>query len=292
MATTDTSSFRPGQNCQFSIEDVPYREDEREPILARVYRPEGPGPFHAVIDIHGGVWTGGDRKQNELMDRALAADGLVVIALDFRVAPAHPYPAQIQDVNYGIRWAKAHAAQLNIVPDTLGGLGTSSGGHTLMLAIMRPHDPRYAALPLPEAPDIEATVAYGLNLWAVLDPYVRYLYARTPEAPQHLVKSTEGYFPTEEAMLEGNPQRVLERGEAEELPPILIVQPIPDRNVPKEIPERFFAAYRAAGGYAELETFPGAQHGFAREASSETERALEVMRSFIARQLGAVPVSG
>ena len=90
----------------------------------------------------------------------------------------------------------------------------------------------------------------------------------------------------------GFPPLILSRGEKVKHPPTLLLQGTADRNVTPEMQERFAAAYRAAGGYAELETFPGAQHGFAREASSETERALEVMRSFIARQLGAVPVSG
>lgn len=287
---TGVNAFDPAGSHEFTVEDIQYREDGGTPLLARIYRPKGPGPFHALVDVHGGVWTGGDRTQNELMDRALAADGLLVVALDFRTAPAHPYPAQVQDVSYAIRWAKAHASELNILPDSLGGLGTSSGGHTLMLAVMRPHDPRYAAFELSEAPDAEATVAYALCLWGVLDPYVRYLYAKNDkDAPQHLAKSTEAYFPNEEAMLEGNPQRILERGEPVMLPPTLIVQPIPDRNIPKEIPERFFAAYRKAGGYAELESFPGSQHGFAREAGSETDRALDVMRTFIARQLAPVP---
>jgi acetyl esterase len=229
----------------------------------------------------------GDRTQNALIDRALAAWGMVVVALDFRVAPAHPYPAQVQDVHYAIRWTKAHATEMNVDAGTVGGFGTSAGGHTLLLAAMRPHDPRYAALPLPEAPDVDSSVAYALLLWPVLDSWARYRYAQSG-GPEHLVARHRDYFVTDAAMQEGNPQGVLDRGEAELLPPSLIVQPIPDRNIPREIPERFVAAYRAAGGTVELEWFPEEPHGFARQEGGQTERALEVMKRFIARQLAAI----
>jgi acetyl esterase/lipase len=259
---------------------------------------EGPGPFPAIVEVHGGAWTVGDRIQNALIDRSLASGGLVVVALDFRLAadhrmppeqrPAgHSYPAQVQDVNYAIRWTKAHAGDLNAVADGLGRLGTSSGGHTLMLAAMRPHDPRYAALPLPEAPNVDARVAYTLMLWAVLDPWARYLYARDGGGPPYLAHHGESYFQTEEAMREGNPQLILDRGEPVELPPTLLVQPYPDPNIPREIPERFVASFRAAGGAIELEWFPDEPHGFARTSSPETERALGLMKQFLARQLAA-----
>lgn len=254
-----------------------------EPLPVRIYQPDGEGPFPLLIDAHGGAWHAGHYKQNHLIDRAIASAGMVVVALEFRRAPKHPYPAQVQDVHYGIRWAKAHAGDFDAMPERVGALGTSAGGHTLMLIAMRPHDPRYAALPLPEAPTEDATVAYTLMLWAVLDPHARYLY-EIRQGLDHAQASVD-YFLTEDAMREGNPQTILERHEPACLPPTLIVQPVPDVNIPREIPERFSQAYRAAGGSIELEWFPAEPHGFARTDGPSTERALEVMKTFIARQL-------
>lgn len=218
------------------------------------------------------------------MDRALAESGLVVAAIACRQAPTFTYPAQVADVNYATRWLKAHARDFNAEAHALGGLGTSSGGHAMVLSALRPHDPRYRTFPLPEAEAVDATLSYVVAAWPVLDPYARYLFAREKgRAP--LVEATEAYFVTEAAMREGNPQSALERGEPVALPPTLIVQGTADDNVPLSVSHRFVEAYRAAGGHVELELFPDMPHGFARNPGAESDRALESMKAFVARQL-------
>ena len=93
------------------------------------------------------------------------------------------------------------------------------------------------------------------------------------------VHSQPGY------LREGNPTFVLERGEATHLPPALVIQGTTDDNVPNAIAERFAAAYRAAGGEAQLEWFPSMPHGFANRPGPESSRAHELIKAFIARQL-------
>ena len=75
------------------------------------------------------------------------------------------------------------------------------------------------------------------------------------------------------------------RGEPAELPPVLILQGTADDNLPLSIPHRFVDAYRAIDGSVELELFPGMPHGFARDSGPATDRALELMKAFVARQL-------
>ena len=133
----------------FRADDVEYQRQDGQPLLARLYQPIGPGPFPAVLEVHGGAWTGGDRFNNVSIAEALAADGIVVLSIDFRMPPQARYPDTIADVNLGIRWLKANAEKFNSRADLVGGLGTSSGGHMLLLSALRPNDPRYAKLPLP-----------------------------------------------------------------------------------------------------------------------------------------------
>jgi acetyl esterase/lipase len=86
------------------------------------------------------------------MDRAIAVSGVVVVAIDLRLSEEAPYPASVQDANYGLlRWLKLRAAEWDGDPSKIGVYGSSSGGHVAQLLALRPGDPRYRAIPLPGA---------------------------------------------------------------------------------------------------------------------------------------------
>ena len=282
------ADYNPMQSFAVEVHEQEYRTDGNESWIVRLYQPQGNGPFPAMLDVHGGAWNRGERASDEVMNRALAASGILVAAIDFRLAPAHPYPAQVVDVNYATRWLKAHAAEFNATADKVGGIGSSSGGHTLMLSAMRPDDPRYSVLELdgPAGSGVDATLAYTICCWPVLDPYARYLYAQEANN-ERLAASSEAYFLNQETMKEGNPQHILERGEKVQLPPTLIIQGTRDDNVPLSIPERFTEAFRGAGGDIQLEIFPEMPHGFGNTPGAESDRALELMKAFVSRQLTA-----
>jgi len=280
------SGFDPKRRYEVATRDVTYRQDGDFALQLRLYQPRGDGPFPILIDVHGGAWANGARDNDRILNEALARSGLLVAAADFRLAPQHPYPAQIQDVNLAIRWLKAHAAELNATAECMGGFGSSSGAHTLMLCAMRARDPRYRSFPLPEAPELDASLSYAIDGWPILDPFARYFFAYNTGVAR-LVENTERYFLTYESVHEGNPQEALDRGEQVELPAVLIVHGTEDGNVPVTISERFAASYRAAGGEAQLEVFPGEPHGFANAPGRSTERAHDICRAFIARQLAA-----
>src|SRR5205085_7609946 len=89
--------FDPARRYEVEHFDVEYRRAGSEAWLARVYRPLGDGPFPALLDVHGGIWTYLDRTADAPLDEELASSGLVVVAIDFRLAPEHPYPASIAD---------------------------------------------------------------------------------------------------------------------------------------------------------------------------------------------------
>ena len=273
-------------SARFDVEtsDVVYRQDGNTSWQASIYQPKGEGPFPGLLDVHGGAWNRGDRAADRVMNQALAASGIVVAAIDFRLAPDHTYPAQVVDTNYAIRWFKAHAQDFNVDSQSIGAMGCSSGGHTVMLSAMRPNDSRYAALPLPEHGQVDASLQYLLCCWPVLDPYARYVYAKGA-GEARLQASSEAYFLNDETMHEGNCQEILERGEEVKLPPTILIQGTNDSNVPLSIPQRFDEAYRKAGGHLELEMFRDMVHGFGNTPGPESDRAIELMKGFIARQL-------
>ena len=278
--------------AQFDVEttDVVYLEHKSGSLLATIYQPQGDGPFPGLLDVHGGRWFLNDRASDDHMNSALAASGIVVVAVDFRLAPDHPYPAQVVDTNYAIRWTKANAGNLNIDPASVGAMGCSSGGHTVALNGMRPRDPRYSAIPLPGTEDVDASLRFMLCCWPVLDPYARYLWGREI-GDERFIGPTEAYFTEHASLHEGNPQEALDRGEAVELPPTIIIQGTNDNNIPLSIPHKFEESYRAAGGHVELELFPGMPHLFGNTPSPESDRAIELMKGFVAKQLSRPAVA-
>jgi acetyl esterase len=277
---------------EIDTRDVEYRRDASGPLLARVYRPRGAGPFPALIEVHGGAWASGDRLNNAPLDSALAKSGIVVVAIDFRMPPQHRYPASIADIHYATRWLKAHAAEFGSRRDLVAGLGTSSGAHQLLLSALRPSDPRYAALPLApsgaEAPQEDASLPYLVLCWPISDPLARYRMVKE-KGNARLVESHDAYWNSEAEMGEGNPQRIVDAGDAENLPPAILLQGTGDDNVTPDMADRFTAAWRAKGGEIALHKFDGQPHTFViRDPASEaSRRACELIRDFVKLKAGA-----
>ena len=78
---------------QIDVEDVEYLRHGSKPLLARLFKPRGAGPFPALVDVHGGAWNLSDRLADTIINEALARSGVVVAALDFRMPPEASYPA-------------------------------------------------------------------------------------------------------------------------------------------------------------------------------------------------------
>ena len=265
-------------------EDLEYHQPAGVPLRAQFYRPEGPGPFPAVLEVHGGAWTLGDRFNNVAIAEHLAANGIVVLSIDFRMPPAAGYPDTVADVNFGIRFLKANAGRFASRKELVGGLGTSSGGHLLLLNALRPRDPRYAADPLSEA---DASLAFAVACWPVADPLARYR-AVIERGNDRLVEAHHQFWPSEEAMSEGSPQLILERGEPVDKPPALIMQGTADDNLTPDMASNFAAAYTRAGGSIAFHRFEGQPHAFIPRdpASPDSVRALALITDFIHHQTG------
>jgi acetyl esterase/lipase len=278
------------------IEDVEYLRHGDKPLLARLFKPRGSGPFPIMVELHGGAWVRGNRLNGNAANEALAKNGVIVAALDFRVPPEAPYPASLADIHYGIRWCKSQAAAWHGRPAQIGAMGTSSGAHQAMLLGMRPHDPRYAALPSPAGTAaVEGTVGCVIMVSPVIDPLGRYLYAKglrqdvTPPAgfADRVVPMHDQYWQTEEAMAEGAPARILAGGERTALPPTLCLVRTYEAGHPRPDLEEFVRQYRKAGGQIDMTVFEGEGEGLLRDLSAPVaQQALEQMTAFIYQHLG------
>ncbi|MGA8613128.1 MAG: alpha/beta hydrolase [Xanthobacteraceae bacterium] len=262
-----TATLEP-KTTEFDVSDVEYLRHGSKPLLARVFKPRGEGPFPALVECHGGAWCMSDRLTEHLRHEYMASHGIVSIALDFRSGSEDPYPASVQDINYAVRWAKQNARELKTRPEQIGISGQSSGGHLAMLVAMRPHDPRYSAIALPAGAGVhDASVRCVVMSWPVINPLSRYRHAERAQASggewaKGIIARHDSYWRNEANMAEGNPMLALERGEKVSLPPAVWYQgrgdlvhdyKDADSDFPGNEPQRFCANYKKAGGEITLE---------------------------------------
>jgi acetyl esterase/lipase len=272
---------------EVDVKDVDYQRQGDKTWQARIYQPKGTGPFPTIVDVHGGAWNNGDRTNNVGVNSALAARGVLIAALDFRQPPEAGYPASIADINLGIRWLKLHAAEFN-GSTKVGAFGNSSGGHQVVLAGLKPRDPRYAALPLEGHPEIDASLGYVIACWPVIDPLYRYKNVAVPGTRKELVAAHDNYWGTEAAMWEGAARRVVEEESDIDMPPILITLKDGDTNHPIAMQEAFVEAYRKRGGEVEMHSFVGLPEYRMKPGPDlpESVRWVDTLMAFIGRHSG------
>jgi acetyl esterase len=275
--------YDPAGTFEIRVSEVELRRTAAgRQLMARVYRPVGGGPFPTMLDLHGGAWNAKDRRAEEPMDRAIAASGVLVVAVDMTLAPEAPYPASVQDANYAVRWLKWKASSWHGDASKVGIFGSSSGGHVAELLAMRPNDKRYNAIPLAEAPKLDAAIAYVAMRSPVSNPFARFQNAERLKRDA-MMKNTTTYFNPWETIHESNPQEILERKESVNLVPLLIMQGALDDNVLPAVQEKFAKTYQAAGGSCEFHVFENCEHEWVATPGAQTDRAREMVKAFIAR---------
>ena len=276
---------------EIEVEDREYVRHGDTPLLARLFKPRGRGPFPIMVEVHGGAWVNGNRLNGEEANKALAKTGVIVVALDFRVPPEAPYPTSLADIHYGIRWCKTHAEEWNGQAVRIGAMGTSSGAHQAMLLGIQHQNSMYGALLSPPSSVlVDAVLGCIILCSPVIDPLGRYHYAKglrgdctPPEGfAERVVPMHNQYWQTEEAMAEGDPLRILDRGDYITLPPVFLLARMYEESHPLPDREKFIKKYTEAGGHLDVTIFEGTNDGlFSDPSSSIAKKALQQMRSFI-----------
>jgi acetyl esterase len=257
--------------------DVEYTVVEGRSLVARIYRPEGPGPFPGAVEIHGGAWNGLDHLADDVLNRELARRGIFVAALEFRQGAKGAFPASVRDVVAGIEWLRANRERFSL--SRIGALGNSSGGHQAMLAALMPSEPR-----LTEASASTATALdFVVLCWPVLDPVARYEWARAEGDRPDLAAKHLDYWGDVETMALGSPQHIVAESRYRHLPQVLIIHGDQDENLPPAMVPAFVDAYCGAGGQIVSAPFEGQPHNFIiRDFDAAASRcAFEVIVQFI-----------
>ena len=207
--------------------------------------PNGRGPFAAVLLVHGGGWSSGDRTQAARALRGpLVAAGLAWIALDYRLAPRHRHPAAVEDVRAAVVWTKTHATALGLDPGRLALVGESAGGHVVVVG-RRSRPARTRAW----------------RRWCRSSR--RSTWRRTPSdaagSRPRCARCSDARPSTRDAP--GAARRVAAAARAPGLPPFLLVHGTADMSVPYEQSLRLREALRSADVPCALVTVPDGHHG-------------------------------
>lgn len=118
-------------------ENIVYGTAGEESLFLDACVPEGRDLHPAVILIHGGGWSGGDKKDMEFLYKPLSEAGFVWFSINYRLAPQHCWPACFEDVRTAIRWVRDNAAAYRADAGRIALIGYSAGGHLACLAAVQ-----------------------------------------------------------------------------------------------------------------------------------------------------------
>jgi acetyl esterase/lipase len=260
--------------------DVVYGHADGVPLRYDLWRVKGArGPVPAVVVVHGGAWMNGDPSQAFGNARHFAAHGIGTVSISYRLAPAHRFPAQLDDVRRGLRHVRAHAPELGVDPGRLALLGLSAGAHLAALAHLASATPALA----PDLPPLLRDVPEDVR--AVMLHYGPYDLTRRPPRgggsdPVAALMGERSGDPTWLQMASPWCQATHARA------PFLLIHGTADAVVSHRESERMHEALLAAGRASELLLLEGAPHAFQMQWRGEANRrANAAMDDFLARHL-------
>jgi triacylglycerol lipase len=246
-----------------TVRDVTYVERTDGAQTADLYLPIGQGPFPGVLMVHGGAWMAGNKNHSAWHARQLAERGFAVMAINYRLAPQHPFPAQLEDCRAALRWMVRQGAQQTHPWDVqrLGAYGYSAGGHLVCLLGM---------VQAAEAVTLRAVVAGG----APCD------FSEVPPNSQRLAYWLGGTREQRPAVYrEASPTSYV----SADAPPVFFFHGQEDRLVPLTSPRRLHTLLQHNGVPTQMHVVTGAGHLAAYMDRAAFEQAIQ----FLQRQLGA-----
>jgi len=253
--------------------DLTYGKGGDRELKLDLARPDGEGPFPAIVFVHGGGWRGGHRAHYRRQVVEAARRGYVAVTVTYRLTEAdadgrakHPFPIQVNDVKCAVRWLRANAAKYHVDSERIGATGGSAGGHlSLMLGLTDASaklegDGGHAR----QSSRVQAVVNY-------FGPTDMLELHRTTVGGKEIVASFLGGTPDEvrPQYVASSPTSYVSKDD----PPVLTIHGTADRLVPTDQARLLDKKMKAAGVPHTLLLIEGQGHGFRGEAGAEAAKA-------------------
>lgn len=240
--------------------------------------PGGGARRPALMQIHGGAWVIGDKREQGLpLLGHMAAQGWVGFNVNYRLSPGVAFPDHLIDLKRGLAWIRAHADEYDVDPDFICVTGGSAGGHLTALMALTANEARYQ----PGFEDVDTSLAAAVPFYGVYD--------FTPDGafgadPQVFTKFLEPIV--FKAFLDEEPERFSEASPVHRVhagaPPFLVIHGDKDTLAPVEDARAFVERLRAVSTeavlYAEMQ---GAQHAFEIFPSVRAAKVIEGVERFL-----------
>lgn len=224
--------------------DIPVKLSENVTKHYDLIVPAGITPQKPLLVwIHGGAWCGGEKRIFNSFERFIHR-GFAVLSISYRFVQQSPFPAQLIDCKFAIRWARAHAEKYGYNADKIIVGGGSAGGHLASLLAITNNDKRY---------DIGEYTQYSSAVQAVVDEY-----GPVDLTGDDIPGLSEKLGDTPEARYEASPIKRITGNE----PPFLIMHGTADSTVPYSQSVCFYEELKAAGVDVIFHTVHGGEHGY------------------------------
>ncbi len=243
-----------GQAAPIAAMDVEYSAVGQR-VAMDIYRPADDAIHPAVLLVHGGGFRAGNRSSYTKLAARLAQHGYVAATASYRFAPQFPFPAAVHDVKAAVRFLRANAKQYHLDPDRIGAAGGSAGGHLVLFLGLTAGVPEFEGT----GPNKE----FSSRVQCVADYYgpsdFTQSYAKSVDAAVVLPLFLEGDLVHKRPEhIRASPLNWVTPNAA----PILALHGTQDTYVAYEQSVWLLERLLGAGVSAELETIPGAGHGF------------------------------
>jgi acetyl esterase/lipase len=269
--------FRPAQGDV--KRDIAYKQAGGTDLALDLYLPAGNGPHPVALYIHGGGWTEGGKAMGAPLCSALAARGYLAASVDYRLAGAAMWPAQIEDCRDAAIWLQEHAAEYGGDPEQLVVTGGSAGGQLALSLAIGWGSPGAAAAPT-EAKWAHQPLRACCSWYGPTDLRGLAVFDRSSENIRQYLGADRATRSANAA--EASPILYVDRGDC----PVLFIHGTADPLVPIAQSRQLEAKLQEAGVTARLIEVEGGSHGVKLGTPEELRALTQQMIDWFDSQLG------